>query len=70
MNKQLNKCPCGQVPNALLIDEGSTLKWAWAYGSCCNDWAVEFRTDNYTPDSSESMENAIRVWSAANREEG
>lgn len=60
-------CPCGAVPEALGIEEGSSCKWAFTYGDCCNDWHVEFRTHYKEVNTPECMELAIEAWNQAQR---
>lgn len=67
---ELKACPCGKTPKLLGIQEGSTVKWAWAYGNCCSDWNVEFRTGYKPTDSDECMEYAIEAWNSAQRKAG
>lgn len=63
---QLNKCPCGKIPNFLLISDNGA-KWAYVYGDCCAEWHVEFRTLYNPTDSNECMELAIEAWNQATR---
>ncbi len=67
-NKQLKKCPCGQIPKDLLIETGSSCKYSFACGDCCNEWSVEFRT-TYTNDDSELEKLASIAWNSAARSE-
>ncbi len=60
-------CPCGAIPLSLHIQEGPTLKHAFASGDCCNVWLVEFRTHKYEPHSAESMSLAIKAWNEEKR---
>ena len=65
----LKKCPCGKVPERLIItDAGQGGKWAYAYGDCCSTWEIEFRTGYYALDSDECMRAAIAFWNDAPRE--
>lgn len=63
MADKLAPCPCGMIPDKLIItDNGHGAKWAIAAGSCCGDWMIEFRT-NYEPfESDKCMELAITAW--------
>ncbi len=64
--EKLKPCPCGKTPETLLlVDNGS--KWAYACGSCCNEWHIEFRTFYKELDSEECMALAIEAWNLANR---
>ena len=67
MNEELKPCPCGETPDHLCVCEGSTLSYAYASGSCCNEWIIEFRTDKYSPYSEESMGNAVKIWNSTKR---
>jgi hypothetical protein len=60
-------CPCGDIPNHLCIEEGSSCKWAWVSGSCCSEWSVEFRTHYFKFDDPKLMELAIEAWNNAKR---
>lgn len=65
---RLRRCGCGETPESLHLQEGSTCKWAYAYGSCCGgDWLIEFRTDYKDLGSPECMKLAIEAWNAAER---
>jgi len=64
---KLETCPCGDTPNSLIIAEGKSLRYAFVYGDCCNEWFIEFKTYNHTPESDESMVNAITAWNNAMR---
>lgn len=67
MSDKLLPCPCGKTPTELCLTEGSTLKWGWASGNCCNEWCIEFRTVNYQPDSQETIDQAIKCWNESPR---
>lgn len=59
---ELKICPCGKIPTALLIEEGSTTRWGYAYGDCCSDWMIEFRSVNNNPISKDSYDQAVEYW--------
>lgn len=41
-NNQLKPCPCGKIPERLIVHaEHSCPKWAWVTGSCCDGWGLE-----------------------------
>lgn len=61
----LKKCPCGEVPERLVIVEGSTCKYAMVAGGCCNEWHIEFRTGYESGDK--LMELATAAWNFAPR---
>lgn len=64
--EKLKPCPCGKTPETLLlVDNGS--EWAYACGSCCNEWHIEFRTFYKELDSNECMALAVEAWNLANR---
>ena len=67
--KNLKPCPCGQTPTALGLQPGDTGRWAFAFGSCCSEWNVEFRLDYAPLDSEEAMELAIEAWNNAPRKQ-
>ena len=64
---ELKKCPCGKTPNGLLIEEGSTSRWGYAYGDCCSEWMIEFRSVNNNPMSPESYDMAVKYWNDSPR---
>lgn len=68
MTTKLKPCPCGQVPEKLAIGEaGQGSKWALAYGDCCNEWMIEFRTRYEPLDSEACMQFAIEAWNNSPR---
>lgn len=68
---ELKPCPCGAIPTALsalfVMDGDQGGKYAFAYGSCCGEWHVKFRTDYKDIASSECVEKAIAAWNLAPR---
>lgn len=63
----LKRCPCGKIPNSLLITEGYNVKWAWVSGDCCNEWNIEFRTNYFRIDTPQCMalaENEYRYYAS------
>lgn len=68
MTTELRPCPCGKVPTEIHINEGGSVKWAWASGNCCDEWHTEFRTF-YTVEPDELMGYAVAGWNAAPRGE-
>jgi len=69
--EDLRPCPCGETPEALTLVEGSSCKWAFVSGNCCNEWLIEFRTDYCNLDASEPEieERMIAAWNNAPRKE-
>ena len=65
---ELKGCPCGKVPEALVIEGQNRQKWQHVAGTCCGTWEVEFRTSYYPNGSPELMELAIAAWNDAPRE--
>jgi hypothetical protein len=64
----LRPCPCGAVPQRLVIDaEGDRPKWARVHGGCCDDWSIEFRNSYHPIGSAESQELAAQAWNEAAR---
>jgi hypothetical protein len=61
----LKKCPCGQIPNELHIEEHLSGKWINVYGSCCGEWIIETRNNYATGD--DMLENATRAWNDSPR---
>lgn len=66
-SRRLLSCPCGEVPESLHVIAGDTCKWAFAYGGCCGEWHVEFRTEYHDIESPECMDLAVDKWNAAQR---
>lgn len=64
--KNLKPCPCGEIPNSLLVADNGA-KWAYAYGDCCNEWHIEFRTMYHPIESEECIALAIEAWNEAKR---
>ncbi len=70
MTVKLKKCPCGEVPDELIIfDSGHGGKWAYVHGSCCSLWMIELNTLYYDVSSDRCMDFAIEYWNDAEREE-
>jgi hypothetical protein len=67
MSEELKACPCGKIPTKLLLEETCAGKYANAFGDCCNEWIVEYRTHLYQFDSDESRDNAIKAWNQSTR---
>ena len=63
----IERCPCGQIPDHLIIAEGQCSKWAYVSGVCCGEWNVEFRTGYRALDDPKLMEEAIDEWNEAKR---
>jgi hypothetical protein len=64
---KLARCPCGEVPERLLIVPIQSAKWAMVCGSCCGDWHVEFCTEYKALDSPECTVLAAQAWNDAPR---
>jgi len=64
--QNLKPCPCGKIPDTLLIADNG-VKWAYAFGDCCNEWHIEFRTAYNLIDSKECMALAVTAWNLADR---
>jgi len=64
---ELARCPCGNIPDRLCIEDDLRPKWARVAGSCCNEWWIEFRNDYHEVGSDESMQRAVRAWNEAPR---
>jgi len=66
MTEKLNKCGCGEIPEYLMTESGSSCKYAFVCGSCCNEWSIQFRS-TYTRDDDKLMELATTAWNNASR---
>ena len=62
----LKRCPCGEIPDDLIITEQmSPMNWSWVAGNCCGEWNIEFRSDY---ESGEKLkELAVTAWNSAPR---
>lgn len=68
MTTNILRCPCGKIPESLCItSSGSSTKWASVYGSCCDEWMVEFKSNYHDHDSAECIALAISAWNDAPR---
>jgi hypothetical protein len=68
MNKELARCPCGQIPTDLIItNAGQGGKWGNVSGNCCGTWEIEFRTSYFLFDSVKCKHLAIEAWNDAPR---
>ena len=67
MIDKLLPCACGKIPSSLNLYEAGSAKWAFASGSCCGEWHIEFRTGYYKLNTQECMDRAIAAWQAASR---
>jgi hypothetical protein len=63
----LAPCPCGVVPENLLIEMPERAKYGRTMGDCCGEWSVEFR-NGYTTDPNLTTERARRAWNEAPRQ--
>ena len=64
--KELKRCPCGEIPEELIIifyDDSDT--WGHVYSECCAQWEVEFRNNGAAGDK--SYELAVEAWNEAPR---
>ena len=66
---ELHPCPCGKVPDELVVVPGHTEKYAFTVGTCCGDWHIEFRTGYFHHESSECLALARAAWNEAGRKE-
>jgi hypothetical protein len=44
----IKRCPCGEYPSQVMVDDGDSVKWNRVSGDCCGDWEIEFRSDYKT----------------------
>ena len=65
----LKPCPCGQIPDQIGVMDGHSVKHAFAYGTCCGEWYIEFRTDYKRADTPECMALAVAAWNGTPRKE-
>jgi len=63
----LAACPCGAVPDELLIVEGASHSHSFVSGKCCNEWFVEFYTGYHHHDGIPVEDRATSAWNDAVR---
>ena len=64
----IKECPCGEIPTELIIEKGGR-KYSFAYGDCCSDWLIEFRSNYFKPDSIECKQLALKAWNGTKRKD-
>jgi hypothetical protein len=64
--RQLQPCPCGTIPENLVIEVRERAKYGLVSGSCCSEWHVEFR-NGYTDDNALTTSRAADAWNQAPR---
>ena len=63
----LKRCPCGQVPNSLIIQEFQEDQVVLdASPACCSYWNFNFSAED-TDKEQETMDSAIKAWNALPR---
>lgn len=62
----LEPCPCGKIPEGLMIEMQERAKYGRVMGNCCTEWAVEFR-NGYSEDQERTLVKAQQAWNAAPR---
>ena len=70
MSEELAPCPCGQIPEKLIVDDSGHARCALVAGYCCGEWAIGFRTNRSKFDSEENIRRARVAWNAAPRGNG
>lgn len=63
----LAPCPCGEVPDSLIVCEGRLGSEAMVSGNCCDEWSVEFRINYKDPYSPEGYALAVEAWNGAKK---
>jgi hypothetical protein len=61
------RCPCGKVPDAIIVECQERAKWGRVMGNCCAEWSLEFK-NNYMSDPQETQRRASKAWNEAPRE--
>ena len=65
---ELKPCPCGKMPEKLLISEGSTFRWRYVEGDCGCGWMFETRINTMRKASGqEDYEECVEAWNAKDR---
>jgi hypothetical protein len=71
MTDELAPCPCGEIPEKLIVDGPEIYKsLAMVSGYCCGKWHIEFRTYYAPLDSEKILRLAREAWNAAPRGKG
>jgi len=63
----MKKCPCGKIPNKLIII-GSNQKWSLCCGDCCENWFIEFYSDYLNDNDPKLKEIAEKAWNETPRQ--
>jgi len=64
---ELKKCPCGKIPEKLMICANENKKIGEAYCPHCQTWGVEFRSNNLKFNHPEVVRVARETWNLAPR---
>ena len=71
MADELACCPCGQIPETLIVAEAAPyVGRGMVMGHCCGKWIVEFLTNGASIGHRENSMRAREAWNAAPRGNG
>lgn len=59
-------CPCGKIPEKLILEMNQESKVARAVGGCCGSWAIEFLR-GFETEPEAILDKAHAAWDAAPR---
>ncbi len=63
---KIKPCPCGEMPETLHVQDGSTYRWRYITGSCCGEWMLEVRVPcDKRP--AEIYRKCVEAWNTAPR---
>lgn len=62
----LAPCPCGEVPNGLIMECSERAKFGRAAGQCCGSWYVEY-FNRFEGDQNKMLVNAVKAWNESPR---
>jgi len=62
----LAPCPCGEVPDGLIMECSERAKIGRAAGQCCGSWYVEY-LNRFEGDQNKMLVNAVKAWNDSPR---
>ena len=62
----LRVCPCGEVPENLVVEIQSNGKYGYVFGTCCGQWLIEFR-NGMSKEPETTAKRAQAAWTAGPR---
>jgi len=62
----LAPCPCGEVPNGLIMECSERAKFGRAAGQCCGSWYIEY-FNRFESDQNKMLAYAVTAWNDSPR---